>query len=66
MLIDDNPIIGKRIELVSTNDLYTKLNVGELGTIKFVDDYGTIFVDWDNGSKLGMIPGIDKYRIIHD
>jgi hypothetical protein len=66
MFTEDNPIIGKRIELISTNDPYTKLSVGEFGTIRFVDDYGTIFVDWDNGSKLGMIPGVDKYRIIHD
>lgn len=66
MFTEDNPLIGKRIELVSTTDKYTNLTVGEFGTIRFVDDYGTIFVDWDNGSKLGMIPGVDKYRIIHD
>lgn len=58
--------IGKRIRLISTNDEYTKLTSGALGTITFVDDTGTIFADWDEGSKLGLIPDVDRFEIIFD
>lgn len=51
----DHPDIGKRVEFISTNDQYTKLEPGTRGTISFVDSMGTIFVNWDNGSSLGMI-----------
>ena len=60
-----NPIIGKRIQLIFCDDDYTKLQSGELGTVTFIDDTGTVFVDWDNGSRLGLIPNIDKWKIIH-
>ncbi len=61
-----NEIIGKRIRLIHTTDEYTRLQYGDLGTVKFIDDTGTIFCDWDNGSRLGMIPGVDKYQILQD
>ena len=43
---------GLRVELVSMNDPYTKLKPGDLGTVDFVDDAGTIFISWDSGSRL--------------
>jgi len=58
--------LGKRIQLISTDDEYTKLQYGDLGTIDYIDDVGTVFVSWDNGSKLGLIPGVDKWKILHD
>lgn len=58
--------IGKRIRLISTNDEYTKLTSGALGTITFIDDTGTIFADWDEGSRLGLIPDVDRFEIIFD
>jgi len=58
--------LSKRIQLISTNDEYTKLQYGDLGTIDYIDDTGTVFVTWDNGSKLGLIPGVDRWKIIHD
>lgn len=61
-----NPIIGKRIQLISCNDPYTYLTYGDLGTVNFIDDTGTVFVKWDNGSKLGLIPGVDKWKIIYE
>jgi hypothetical protein len=61
-----NKFIGKRIRLISTNDEYTSLKSGDLGTINFVDDAGTIFAEWDNGSHLGVIPDIDRFEIIFD
>jgi hypothetical protein len=34
--------------------------VGTLGTVRTVDDAGTIHVNWDNGSSLGVIYGEDS------
>ncbi|MCD4556986.1 DUF4314 domain-containing protein [Schaalia sp. lx-100] len=28
-----------------------------------VDSLGTIHVTWDNGSCLGLIPGVDRHQI---
>lgn len=61
-----NPVIGKRVYLVNCTDEFTLLKNGDLGTVTYIDDTGTVFVDWDNGSKLGLIPGIDQWRIFHD
>jgi hypothetical protein len=58
--------IGKRIRLISTNDEYTSLKSGDIGTINFVDDTGTIFAEWDNGSNLGLLPDVDCFEIIFD
>ncbi len=55
---------GMRIQLVSVNDIYTKLQPGEEGTVDNVDDIGQIHVLWDGGSRLALIPGEDAFRII--
>ena len=57
-------LIGKRIELILCTDEFTALTPGTQGVINFVDDHGTVFVNWDNGSTLGLIPGIDKWRYL--
>ena len=56
--------IGTRVELVSMNDPFTKLMPGEQGTVQFVDDIGTVFVNWDCGSSLGVAYGEDVIRKI--
>ena len=33
--------------------------VGTQGTVRFVDDIGTVHVSWDNGSSLGAAMGAD-------
>ena len=56
---------GTRVELIHTSDPYNRsLHAGSLGTVDFVDDAGTVFVNWDCGSGLGMIIGEDEIRII--
>ena len=58
---------GTRVELVYMNDPYNKKLVpGCKGTVKFVDDTGTIFVAWDCGSGLGVVYGEDSCRIIEE
>lgn len=56
---------GTRVELVSmADDPYSKLKPGDQGTVKTVDDTGTVFVSWDCGSGLGVVYGVDKIRIL--
>lgn len=58
---------GTRVELTHMNDPYNKKLVpGCKGTVKFVDDTGTIFVAWDCGSGLGVVYGEDSCRIIEE
>ena len=54
---------GTRVELVHMNDPYNrKLVPGCKGTVRWVDDMGTIHVDWDCGSGLGVVYGEDSCR----
>lgn len=46
---------GRRVRLVRTNDIHTRLVPGTEGTVAFVDDLGTVHVKWDDGSSLGMV-----------
>ena len=55
---------GTRVELVYMDDPYTKLKCGDQGTVSCVDDIGTIFVSWDNGSGLGVAYGVDVIKRI--
>lgn len=55
---------GTRIELVSMSDPYTTLKPGDRGTVTFVDDTGTVFCDWDNGSTLGAVFREDEIRLL--
>lgn len=57
---------GCRVELVYMNDPYTKLVPGERGTVTCVDDVGSIHVQWDCGSTLGVAFGEDACRKIED
>jgi hypothetical protein len=56
--------VGTRVELVFMNDDYRKLLPGEKGTVIGVDDIGTIHVNWDCGSSLGVVYGEDCCRKI--
>lgn len=53
---------GTRVELVQMDDPYTSLKPGDKGTVRMVDDTGTVFVDWDCGSGLGIVYGVDRVR----
>lgn len=51
---------GTRVKLISMNDPFnTKLHSGCLGTVKHVDDAGTVHISWDCGSSLGAVFGED-------
>ena len=54
---------GSRVELLHMDDPYnTKLVPGCRGTVKCVDDTGTIHVRWDCGSSLGVVYGEDSCK----
>ncbi len=56
---------GTRVELVQMDDPQAP-PIGTKGTVKGVDDTGSIMVAWDNGSGLSVIYGEDIVRKIVD
>lgn len=54
---------GTRIELIKMYDL-NALPCGSKGTVKGIDDIGNIMINWDNGSTIPLVIGIDKFSII--
>lgn len=55
---------GTRVALVKMDDPYSTLKAGDKGTVTGVDDIGTIHVNWDKGSSLGIAFGEDICRKI--
>ncbi len=53
--------VGDRIKLVYCSDPYTQLVSGDKGTVTDIDDAGTVHVEWDSGSRLGLVPGEDRW-----
>lgn len=58
--------VGDRVELLDCSDPYTKLEPGDEGTVSLIDSLGTVHVDWDSGSNLGLIPGHDSWKVIEE
>jgi len=50
---------GARVRLARLDDPYVSIPTGSLGTVRTVDDIGTIHVEWDNGLHLGCVFGED-------
>lgn len=57
---------GTRIILHRMGDDPCPVEPGSTGTVKFVDDTGTIHCDFDNRRSLGLIPGVDSFEIMTD
>lgn len=57
--------IGSRVELLHMDDNFAP-PIGTCGTVTGIDDIGSILVDWDNGSRLNVIYGIDRVRKVVD
>ena len=52
---------GARVELCEMRDEQAP-PVGTRGTVTYVDDAGSIGVNWDNGSTLSVAYGADRCR----
>lgn len=57
--------VGCCIELLEMNDKQAP-PIGTRGTVRGVDDIGSILVSWDTGSRLSVIPGVDVIKIVND
>jgi hypothetical protein len=56
---------GTRVELLRMDDVQAP-PIGTKGTVTGVDDTGSLMVNWDNGSGLNVIYGIDLVRKVVD
>lgn len=55
---------GTLIELISMGEDIQRVPDGTIGTVIDVDDAGTIHVRWRTGSSLGLICGVDKFKVL--
>lgn len=56
--------IGTKIKLIKMYDLLSTIPSGTAGVIESVDDRGTLHINWDNGSTLGLVIGTDEFEVI--
>ncbi len=54
--------VGCTVEIIEMCDPYRDMPAGLRGTVTHVDDTGTVFADWENGSTLGAVFGEDRIR----
>ena len=65
MKVKNEHLVGERVRLIYCSDPYTRLQAGEEGTVDSVDDWGTVFVQWDSGSNLGLVEEAgDRFEVI--
>ena len=50
---------GTRVVLLRMDDPQAP-PIGTKGTVRGVDDTASLLVDWDNGSSLNVIQGVDR------
>ena len=54
---------GTRVQLEYMDDVQAPPK-GTKGTVQFVDDIGSVHVNWDNGSTLAIAYGVDSASIL--
>ena len=52
---------GTKVELLAMEDVQAP-PVGTIGEVLTVDGAGQLVMEWENGSGLNLIPGVDKFR----
>lgn len=57
---------GTRIMLLQMGDDPRPIEPNTRGTVKVVDDMGTLHCSFDNGRSLGIVPGEDSFRRLTD
>ena len=60
------PPRGTRVRLLKMDNEPNPLPAGALGTVRSVDDAGTVHVTWDGGRNLGLVtrPLGDEYALV--
>jgi hypothetical protein len=57
--------VGDRIQLISIDDTWTKIKAGDGGIVVEIDEeQDLIWVKWDNGERLALIDGVDKFKVV--
>jgi len=57
--------VGDKIELIHTDDTMTRLEKGAKGIVeKIEEDQDLIWVKWENGERLALLNGIDKFKVL--
>jgi Domain of unknown function (DUF4314) len=65
-------VLGKRIELVRTDNSYADLKPGDRGTVvdvselTYEDKPFKVWVLWDSDSRVTILEGNDDYRMFYD
>lgn len=54
---------GTEVELIFMEDVQAPPK-GTKGKVTYVDAVGTIHVEWETGSYLGLIDGVDQFKVI--
>lgn len=54
---------GTRVMLIRMDDAQAP-KPGTKGTVKGVDDIGSILMAWDSGGSLNLIPGQDEFTVL--
>ena len=57
---------GTRIMLDCMGDDPRPIPPGTKGTVRTVDDIGTVHCDFDNGRRLGLVSGEDYFHAISE
>lgn len=57
--------VGCRVELIRMDDAQAP-PIGTKGTVRYVDDLGSLGVTWDNGSSLQVVNGEDLCRKLEE
>ncbi len=56
--------VGDRVSLVKSEDEWAP-EPGTQGTVRSIDDEGTVFVNWDDGEMLGMVADAgDRFDVV--
>lgn len=63
LAISKERMAGMRVKLLSMEDPQAPAP-GTEGTVQHIDDMGTIHVVWDTGCSLGLVPGVDEWKIL--
>lgn len=57
---------GTRIRCLFMRDDYHPIPFGTMGTVDYVDDAGQIHMNWDNGSSLALVIGVDCFDVVSE
>lgn len=55
---------GLKVRCIEYKDEYSSIPEGTKGVVQYVDDAGTVHINWENGSGLGAVIGVDEIEII--